>query len=264
MSEFRIKKSKISAIFISHLHGDHIFGLPGLINSFQLQGRTESLSIFGPIGIKSYLTHIIEVTKAYITFDLNIVEFIPDKGKLIFENKNLEVFSFPLQHRIPTSGYLFREKKHQLNIISEQIKKYQLSVEQIKLIKAGQDIQLESGTILPNKELAFQKYPQRSYAYCSDTQYHEELVEHIRGVDLLYHEATFLDEKRDLAVKTMHTTAKQAGKMAAKSKVGKLVIGHYSSRYEDLNVLADEAQLEFENTSLALEGEIFKVGSNEL
>lgn len=257
LAKYRIKPSKIKAVFISHMHGDHVFGLPGLLTSMSLLGRSKPLTVYGPLGIRSFLEGIFAITEAHFSYDLHIHESSPHGLESLADFGHLQVSHFPLKHRIPTNGYLFREVKRQQNIDPELITKYNLDYTQIKAIKLGQDIQLSSGIVLKNNEMIKVGKAPRSYAYCSDTVYDMDILPWIRGVDVLYHEATYLDDKRDMALERMHTTAKQAGVIANRADVGKLIIGHFSSRYKDLSPLLEEAKEEFGSTFLAVEGETF-------
>ncbi|MEM8907198.1 MAG: ribonuclease Z [Bacteroidota bacterium] len=261
MNRYRIRRSRIQQIFISHLHGDHIFGLIGLLTSYSLSGRTEPLTIFSPAGLEEIIQVQLQHTGGVLAYPLNFELVDCATYTLIFANKTLEVYAFPLRHRIPTSGYLFREKPRLLNIIPEQIQKYQIPIADIPKIKAGEDYVNEAGRVIANAELTLAPAIPRSYAYCSDTIYDESLVSILREVDLLYHETTFCHDKVEQAIQTMHTTAKQAAQLAQKAGVGRLITGHYSSRYPDLTVILTEAQAVFERTVLGLEGKSYPVAA---
>lgn len=260
MSQFGIRRSRIDHILISHLHGDHIFGLPGLINSFNLNQRKKPLNIYGPIGIRDYLDSIFRVTQAFLGYEVLIHEIGEPRFHPLFSEAGVLVHAFPMQHRIPTYGYLITESEKQANINPEAIDRYNLTVDEIKRIKAdlpvwrdGQPIDVGLLTLPPKKP--------RSIAYCSDTIYDESLIHYIEGVDLLYHEATYLHDLASKASDRMHSTAQEAATIAKKASVNTLLIGHYSSRYKDLTPFLEEAQLVFQNTLLALEGRTFPVGS---
>jgi len=259
MSEYKVKRSKIGHIFISHLHGDHIFGLPGLLTSYALQGREEDLTVFGPIGIKLYLDTIIKVSESHLTYKLLINEINPDQHKKIFEDQNIIVYSFPLSHRISTSGYRFIEKHCKVPINAEAIKQHSLSGHQIKELREGGKVPGADGRPLTISDISLLPKPQRSYAYCSDTIYNEAVVEWVKGSNYLYHEATYLHEMQTQARERMHSTALEAGRIASLSDVGHLIIGHYSSRYKDLQPLLQEARSVFPKTSLAIEGQTFEI-----
>ena len=259
LQKYRIPQNKISCICISHLHGDHIFGLPGLLSSFQHSQRKDALFIFGPAGIKSYVEMIIQLTQQYISFEI-IIKEIDLSGKILIHSfPFFNMYSFPLDHRIETSGFLFVENLITTNIIKEVLHKYDLTIEQIKLLKAGKDVFLEDGTTLKNALITKKHTSTRSYAYCSDTVYNEKTITYIDSVFCLYHEATYLHHLLDKAIERKHSTAKQAAETAKKANVKKLIIGHFSSRYYDFNVLLEEARAVFPETYLALEGHTFSV-----
>ena len=259
LSRYKLKIAKINTILISHLHGDHVYGLPGLIGSFNLTGRKDPITIVGPQGIKAFLTGVFQTTHVFLNFEINFKELEHDGLEKIIDLKRITIEAFPMKHRVPTYGYKITEKEHELNIDSEAIKRYGLSVEQIKAIKAGGDLKTSDGDSIPNAELTKGRRPSLSYAYCSDTIYDPSLVQHIVGVDLLYHEATYLHELRTKAAERMHATAKEAGLIAKKAEVKKLIIGHYSSRYDDLTPLEDEARTEFEQTVLVRDGDVVEL-----
>lgn len=259
MSQYKVKRSRIKHVFISHLHGDHIFGLPGLITSYALLGREEDLHIHGPVGLDRYLKTTLEVSESYLTYQLLIHEFVPGDLQLIHEDNYIEVFSFPLQHRIATSGYKFIEKQTQIKLDAEKLEQYNLVGPQIKHLREGNTITNDQGIRISFQDLALPSKPKRSYAYCSDTIYDVGLAKHLKGVDLLYHEATYLDDMKTQARERMHSTAKEAALIALQSEVQRLIIGHYSSRYANLQPLLEEAQAIFSQTSLAIEGETHEI-----
>ena len=259
MSEYHIKRSKISQIFISHLHGDHIFGLPGLLTTYALQGREADLTIYGPTGIKKYVETILEVSESHLSYKLHIEEITPTDHKKIFEDEHLLVYSFPLQHRIATSGYKFLEKRSKINLNPKAIEQYNLSGYQIKELRAGGIVMDYNGSPLSINEISLPPKPRRSYAYCSDTIYDESIVSSIKGTNILYHEATYLHDMQAQARERMHSTAREAAQIAALSGAKELIIGHYSSRYKDLEPLLIEAQEVFPNTALAIEGSTFEI-----
>ena len=253
--DFKIKSSKINQIFISHLHGDHYLGLVGLLGTLNLSGRKETLTIFSPSGLQEIVEAHIKYGETRFGYELKFVVVNTLKYQKIFEDNQLEVFTIPLIHRIPTTGYLFKEKPHPKNIDAAAINKYNLSIDQIKSAKAGNDLELD-GTTIPNSELTLTR-KRRSYAYCSDTVYSEAIIPFIQQLDLLYHEATYVDELKELAKQHMHSTALQAATIAKKGNVGKLILGHFSSRYESPKVLEDEARRIFQNSFAAIEGESY-------
>lgn len=259
MNTFHIKRGKIRYIFISHLHGDHIFGLPGLLTSYSLNGRTEPLYIFSPKGLEALIRITLKNSGSILSYPIHFEEVDTTKAAKIFENNAFSVTAFPLIHRVPTTGYLFRERFHLRNIIAEKIQKHQIPYDQIDSIKEGADFVLADGRIIPNEELTTPPPQERTYAYCSDTMYSEAILPHIQNVDLLYHEATFLQEHLDRAIYSKHTTAHQAATIAKKAGAKKLVLGHYSSRYADLDPLLKEARAVFANTLLGIEGATYRV-----
>ena len=263
MNDFKIKRSRIHQIFISHLHGDHIFGLAGLITSFSLMGRKEPLTIYAPAGLREIIEVQFFHTQTTPVYELNFVEIDTGIHKKIFEDERVKVYSIPLEHRIPTCGFLFREQPDEPNFLIEKIAQYQIPVSKINEIKKGADFITADGKLIPNTELVKSAPSPRSFAYCSDTIYSEKIIPWIKGVDMLYHETTFLDNMSDYALLTKHTTARQAGIIARKAAAGMLITGHYSTRYENLDPILAEAREEFPNTFLGLDGERFDVPRKE-
>ena len=251
---------KLGHIFISHLHGDHCFGLIGLISTMGLLGRTATLHIHAPGEMESMLK-----TQLYMFFNYDIgykVEFHAVDTRLqqvIYEDRSLTVESIPLDHRMPCSGYLFREKPLLLHIRRDMIEMYNIPVSQINNIKAGQGFTLEDGTEIPHERLVTPADPPRSYAYCSDTRYMPTLHEMVRGVSTLYHESTYANDKITGAEKYYHSTAQQAAMVARDAQVGKLLLGHYSARYADETILLEEAKEIFKNTYLTNENMFFDI-----
>ena len=252
--------SKINHIFISHLHGDHFFGLPGLIASFRLLGRETPLHIYGPKGIKEMLETIFRITETHKGFELVYHELESKKSVKIFEDSRIEVFTIPLNHRIYCNGYLFREKVKERHLNMKEIAKYpEIETCDYHNLKLGKDFILSDGYVLKNEVLTTEPSKSVSYAFCSDTRYHESILPIIENVDVLYHEATFLHELKDMADYTGHTTALEAARIARKANVGKLILGHFSNRYHDLNVFTDEAREVFANTFLPKALEAVKI-----
>lgn len=252
----KIGFGKIDHIFISHIHGDHTFGLFGLISTFSLLGRKSDLHIFANPLLKSILE---DHRKYYYEHPLpfNII-FHPlgsKKKELIYEDKKAEVYTIPLKHRIPACGFLFLEKPPPLNIIKEQVIRQEIPVKDIAGIKSGKDFVNKKGEIIPNYLLTLPPFKPRSLAYCTDTKLTESILPQIKEVDILYHEATYLHNMLERAVETGHSTAKQAGMLARKANPGKLIIGHFSARYKDTEPLLEEARHEFSRTFAAIEGE---------
>ncbi len=262
MEQFGIGRANINHIFLSHLHGDHLFGLPGLLYSFGLNRRRSPIHLYAPQpGLLREMLDCLFSAQGDPGFDLRIHDASPYPGRqnLVFENAVLTVHSFPLVHRVPTVGYLFREKQRQLNIIPEKIKEYDLTVEQILQAKSGRAVRLPDGRVLHPEALTFPPPEPRSYAYASDTGYSEAIVPVVAGVDLLYHEATFAHDMAAYAAETMHSTARQAALIALKARVKKLILGHYSSRYMDLAPLLQEAREVFPETVTGVEGETYEI-----
>ena len=243
--------SKINHIFISHLHGDHCFGLPGLIASFRLLGRETPLHVYGPKGIKEMLETIFRLTETNKGFDVIYHELGNKNSEKIYEDHKLEVFTIPLDHRIYCNGYLFREKPKERHLNMEEISKYpEIEICDYQNLKNGKDFILKDGYVLKNSVLT--KNPSKSvtYAFCSDTRYSEKILSLINEVDVLYHESTFLHDLKEMADYTGHTTALEAARIARNANVGKLILGHFSNRYHDLNVFLEEAREVFPNTDL--------------
>ena len=253
----RIKFSRIKHIFISHLHGDHFFGLIGLISTFRLLGRSTSLDIFGPKGIKEIITLQLKHSKSWTNYDITFHELTSSKSEIIFENDFVEVFTIPLKHRIYTNGFLFKEKLGLRKIDMEKVDKYGILVSDYENLKKGKDLILNDGKIIENKFVTLPPSEPKSYAFCSDTVYDTGLVEILNHVDVLYHESTFLDYHKELAKLTKHSTASDAAKIAKKANVKSLILGHFSARYKNENEFLNEAKPYFDNVELAEEGKIF-------
>ena len=259
LRRYKIKIQRIDRIFISDLHGDHYLGLPGLLGTMHLLGRDKELHIYSHSGLKEIIDTNHHHSKTFLNYKL-IFHIIEGKNSSrIFEDDKLTVETIPMNHRIPCYGFLFQEKEHPRNIIKEKIEEHHIPVDQIQNIKAGKDFINEKGKNIPNSELTIEPPAPRSYAYCSDTIYNESYIEQVKNVNLLYHEATFADDMSERAKETHHSTAKQAGTIASKANVQQLIIGHYSARYKELDVLLKEAKENFPNTVLAIEGETYKV-----
>lgn len=254
MRKMRIRFSRLNHIFISHLHGDHCFGLPGLISTLGMLGRTGELVIHGPKDVETYLRPVMDLFCRGLEFDVRFNSIDPYKHALVMEDRSLSVYSIPLKHRIPTCGYLFAEKPKEAHIIREMTDFYQVPVRCMKDIKQGQDFVTPEGKIIPNARLTRPAAPPKRYAYCSDTAYSPSIIPIIEGVDLLYHEATFAECDAARAKETFHSTARQAAQIAKQAKVKQFMIGHYSARYEDLTELKQEAEAIFPGTILANEG----------
>ena len=256
----KAKFSKINHIFISHLHGDHVFGLPGLISSFRLLGRETPLHVYGPKGIKEMMETIFRITETHQGFEVIFHELSSKKSEKVFEDNRVEVFTIPLDHRIYCNGYLFKEKPKERHLNMQEISKYpEIEICDYHNLKRGKDIQLSDGYILKNENLTKPAEPSVSYAFCSDTRYLESIIPIIKNVDVLYHEATFLHDLKKMADYTGHTTALEAAKIARKANVKKLILGHFSNRYNDLSVFLNEACEIFPETYLPEQLEAVKI-----
>lgn len=255
MRKYKIGFSKINHIFISHLHGDHFFGLIGLIATFGILNREKDLHIFGPKGIKEVTMLQLKVSKSYSKFNIVFHELESKESELIFEDDKVLVYTIPLTHRVYTNGFLFKEKEKLRKLNIENVQQYtEIETCDYHHIKAGKDYVLKNGEILKNEELTLTPPKTKSFAFCSDTSYKEDIVPIIKNVDLLYHEATFLKDREDLALKTKHSTAEQAALIAKKAEVNQLVIGHYSSRYSNIELFKKEAEAVFKKVILAESG----------
>ncbi len=254
----KIKFSKINHIFISHLHGDHFFGLIGLISTFTLLNRTADLHIYGPKGIKEILLLQLKYSNSYTGYNLYFHELDSKESQIVFEDQKVIVRTIPLQHRIYTNGYLFQEKLRDRKINSDSLRQYKIDHCYIQNIKDGKNITLDDGTTIENAKLTFDPAPPKSYAFCSDTVFTESYLSLIQDVDVLYQEATFLDSEAHLCEKTMHCTAKQAATIALKANAKHLILGHFSTRYDSIELFKEEAETVFPNTLLADDGKTFE------
>lgn len=260
MLRFDIKASRIDHIFISHLHGDHYLGLVGLLSSMHLNGRIKPLAIYGPPQLKEIVELQLRYSETTIQYEMQFNATNAEKAEVILENQDITVETIPLDHRIPCTGFLFREKKRLRKLIKEVIEEIKIPVEYYTAIKRGADYVTNDGIIYKNDTLTIDSDTPKTYVYCSDTMYNESYFEQISNTTLLYHEATFLDNMLDRAVETHHTTALQAGEIALKTAAKKLLIGHFSARYKTLNELLDETRSVFPLTELAIEGKTFMIG----
>lgn len=253
MRRMHLSFLKLDRIFISHLHGDHCFGIFGLLSTMGMLGRTASIHIYAPEKFSSILKSFMEHFGDGLRFGIEHHPLVMDGPQTVFSSKSLEISAFPLNHRIETFGFLFREKTPAPNIRKDALEKYGLTLAEIGALKRGEDI-TRDGVTIPNGELTYIPYVPRSYAYCSDTAPFPELARWVEGVDLLYHEATFPEEMTELAAATAHSTTVQAAQCASAARVGKLLIGHYSSRFPDAAFFLDEAKKIFPNTELTEDG----------
>jgi ribonuclease Z len=245
---------RINYVFISHLHGDHYYGLIGLLTTFNLLKRTEKLTIFAPHALEKILQLQFDAAHTQLTFPLEFIVTQDNALNKLVDNSSVDIYSFPLEHKLPTTGFLFVEKKHKRKLNMEKLAALDINPKKYKLLQDGLDIEDEHGNFYPNEELTLAPKPPRKFAFCSDTQYTENIIKYIAEVDLLYHEATFMEDAAARAAETKHSTAMQAASIAQKAKVKKLLIGHFSSRYKDLKPLHFEAKSIFEPTFLSTEG----------
>lgn len=254
MARYGINPLKINVIFISHLHGDHTYGIFGLLSTMAMMGRQRTLEIVAPRPFAEMLQSHFAFYQVELPYPLEIHEVDARESVTVWENRVMSVTTIPLRHRVPCCGYLFREKEPGLNVQKEAIEYYGLDPRQLAALKRGEDVELANGMSLPCSEVTYRPYEPRSYAYCSDTTPSGKVATLVHGVDLLYHEATYLHADKTLAAKTGHSTALQAARIARKAEVSHLLLGHYSSRYKELEPLLEEAQTEFPATLLGTDG----------
>lgn len=254
----KIKFSRIKHIFISHLHGDHYFGLVGLISTFRLLTREADLHIYSPKGLKEVITLQMKLADSWTNYKLIFHELDSNSSELIYEDENVEVYTIPLDHRVYTNGFLFKEKEGERKLDMNAVLNNNIDVSYYRKLKQGYDVENNDGKLIENGKVTKAGKKSKSYAFCSDTAYIESIVPLIEGVDVLYHESTFLEKHNDLAYPTRHSTAKQAAKIAQQANVGKLILGHYSTRYNNLEEFRKEAQTIFENVELAEDGKSFE------
>jgi len=259
MLKYGISASKIDHIFISHLHGDHYFGLIGLLNTLHLTGRTRMLNLYCFPELREIIDVQLRASATTLSFQINYIYLNLTGVEMILDNKCVSVLSFPLTHRISTCGFLFREKKHSRNIRKDFVSNHNIPLEWFPRILSGEDYIDEQGNSYPNSSIVLRPGKSRSYAYCSDTSYDESLCPVLYGVSLLYHEASFADEHEAIAKLKFHSTARQAAHIAKTSDAGALIIGHFSSRYKDVTVLLEQAREVFENTIVAEDGMTYNV-----
>lgn len=257
--KMKVHFQRINHIFISHLHGDHFYGLIGLISSMHLLGRDHELHVYGPPELKEVIDIQLRVSQTTLIYPLIFHATQCEKPETLFENNYLEIISFPLNHRIPTTGFLFREKPGLRKVNKEKALEIKIPAWAYERIRKGEDFTDDNGLIYHNSVLTFDPPPPRSYAYCSDTAYYEPVIQSIGNVDLLYHEATFMNDREANAIDKFHSTAAQAAKIASLAGAKKLIIGHFSARYDELTPLLNEAKAVFEESYLAEEGMTFSI-----
>jgi len=254
----KVKFSRIKQIFISHLHGDHFYGLIGLISTLQLLGREASLTLYGPKGIKEIIELQLKLSQAYIQFPLAFVELDSLSPQLVYEDDKVKVTTIPLRHRIYCNGYLFEEKLGLRRIDIDKANEAEIDFAYFNKLKQGFDVPNSKGKRIINADVTKDPFPPKKYAFCSDTAFYPKIIKQIKGVDMLYHESTFLESEQYLCERTMHSTAKQAATIALQAKVGNLILGHYSGRYPDKEEFRREAQKVFEKVLLAEDGKKFE------
>lgn len=264
MMRVGVNPMKLSAVFISHLHGDHLFGLFPMISSLGLMGRKVPLHVYAPRPFDEILEYHLRYFDTQLPYEVVWHEVHTTQHELLFENSVLEVWSVPLRHRVPTAGFLFREKPAPLNVDKGAIERYGLGVAQITAAKRGEDVELADGTVVPNGEVTYTPWEPRSYAYLSDTNYSGKAVSLVRGVDLLYHEATYAGDMRREAKERGHATTLDAARAAVESGARRLLIGHFSSRYKDEEALVEECRMIFPESYLAEEYKSFDIEMKKL
>lgn len=254
----KVRFSKINHVFISHLHGDHFFGLPGLVATFRLLGRVNPLHIYGPKGIKEAVTLLLKLGDSWTNYLLHFHELSSQAPEVVFEDKKVTVTTIPLDHRVYTNGFLFREKVGSRKLEAQAVEAHGIDSCYFQNIKDGKDAPNKAGEIIPNAQLSSDPKPTKSYAFCSDTAYFPKIIAQIKEVTVLYHESTFLESESDLATKTKHSTASQAAKIAESAGVKSLILGHYSTRYDGLQPFKEEAEVYFKPVLLADDGREFE------
>jgi ribonuclease Z len=254
----KIRFSKINHIFISHLHGDHFFGLIGLVSTFTLLNRTTDLHIYGPKGIQEIIKLQLRLSNSWTNYGLFFHELESNESEVIFEDEKVLVKTIPLKHRLYTNGFLFQEKAAPRKLNLDAVQNYEIDTCYYQKIKNGKDITLEDGRVIENDKLTFDPIPAKNYAFCSDTAYNEAMIPIIENIDVLYHESTFLQSEENLAKKTLHSTAKEAATIALKSNAKQLILGHYSTRYENIDLFREEAATIFPEVLLADDGKSFE------
>ena len=254
----KVKFSKIKHVFISHLHGDHCFGLVGLVSTFRLLNREAELHIYGPKGIKEIITLQLKISNSWTNYPLYFHELEGKTPELLFEDEQVTVTTIPLKHRIYTNGFLFREKPGLRKLLINEASNYNIDVTLYQSLKMGKDVVSEDGKLIANELVTAPPDPPKSYAYCSDTVFDPEIVEQLKEVTVLYHEATFLEENADLAFPTKHSTAIQAATIARDAGVKHLILGHYSTRYENIELFKQEALTVFDSVELGDDGKVFE------
>ena len=259
MRRARISFLKIEHICLSHIHGDHLFGLFGLLSTMGMLGRSAQLNIYASSGFRPVLDFFMDHFGEGIRFEINYVELTMDAPEIVYENRHVELLAFPLNHRVETFGFMIREKMPPFNVRKEAIAEYGLSLAEIGTLKRGEYVEREDGSVIRNVDAAYRPYVPRSYAYCSDTAPFPELSEWVKGATLMYHESTFPEEMSEMAEKTFHSTTLQAAKTARDAGVGRLLVGHYSSRFPSVDFFLDEIRTVFPNADLAHDLDVIEI-----
>lgn len=259
LRKFGVKFQKINHILISHLHGDHFFGLVGLLSSMHLLGRDVGIIVYGPEELEFIVRSQLEIGGAKLNFSVTFIVLNGKEYRLLFEDNRIEIWAFPLNHRIPTNGFRINEKPHEFQLDGDKFKESDLSLTYIPAFKKGIDIELQDGTVYLASDYTFPPKETTSYAYCSDTLYDEKIIPYIEGVNVLYHEATFLEDMKQRAKETMHSTAIQAATIAKKANVDQLLLGHLSARYTNSTLHEFEAKTIFENCEVVEDGKVYRV-----
>jgi len=253
----KIKFSRIKHVFISHLHGDHCYGLVGLISTFRLLNRETELHVYGPKGIKEIITLQLRLSNSWTNYPLYFHELTSKEPQLLYENEKVSVETIPLDHRIYTNGFLFKEKQGDRKLLVNKALEYNIDVSLYNSLKKGKDVTSETGELIPNELVTTAPVAPKSYAYCSDTAFYPKMIPQIKDATVLYHESTFLEDRANLAAPTKHSTAKQAATIAREADVKKLILGHYSTRYTIINLFKEEACSIFPEVELADDGKVF-------
>ncbi len=258
LRKHKIKFSRIDRIFISHLHGDHFFGLIGLISTFSLLNRQNDLHVYGPKGVKDIILLQIKLSKSYTSYNLYFHELESESSELIYEDDKVSVTTIPLKHRVYTNGFLFREKPGPRRINIEAANSRNIEVCYFNKLKQGSDLVREDGSVVANADVTYDPLPVQSYAFCSDTLYNEDIIPIVKDVDVLYHESTFLEQDVEKCIPTGHSSARQAALIASKAGVKNLVLGHYSTRYSNIELFKEEAETVYQPVILADDGKVLK------
>jgi ribonuclease Z len=259
LRKYGIKFQRLDIILISHLHGDHYFGLFGLLSTLHLLGRVKPITIYGPRGLDHQINTVFSVSRKDLAYDIDVIELEDNGAGVCFEDEKVRIEHFPLDHKITTHGFLITEKQKERTLLADKAKKDGVKIEFYQYLKKGEDIELDDGGLIKADDYTLEPDPEKRYAYCSDTAYSDVVVEAVKSVDVLYHEATFIELLRDRANKTRHSTAKDAALVAENAGVGQLLIGHLSARYDSGEDHLKEAKMHFEHVTVVEDGQVFDV-----